>query len=110
MALSLPTFDQPLSEKGVTSKVWYAFLSGLYRGIPPAAESAVTVGTSPFIYKAPQKGFAIVQGGTLSMVSYTRNGSTNYNTGATQGCFPLSAGDSLIVTFSVAPTITFVPQ
>ncbi len=106
---ALPNFNQPIVEKGVTSRAWYQFLQQLWKGTPPAAESSVTVGASPFTFTASQRGFVIVQGGTVSLVQFSRS-TTNYTTGQTSGCFPVSAGDSLIVTYSVSPNMTFVPQ
>ena len=107
---SFPTFAQSLTEGGRTSKVWYFFLQGLWNGIPPGAENFVAAGLSPFIYTAPRGGFLIVQGGTVSFISFSRNQSTFYNTGETTGVFPLSKGDSLSISYSAAPNLTFVPQ
>lgn len=106
---NLPTFDQPLVDRNTTSKVWYFFFKSLYTGASPGPEGPVTLTGSPFTYSATQRGFLIVQGGTVSLVQFSR-GSTNYTTGQTQGCFPVSAGDRLIINYSVAPTVTFVPQ
>lgn len=108
--LNVPNSTQPLNEKGNTSKVWYFFWQGLWKGIPPAVESSVTLTPSPFSFVAPQRGFLIVSGGTVSLIQFSRDGSTNYTTGLTAGCFSLSAGDTLIINYSVAPTVTFVPQ
>lgn len=108
--VTLPNYRLALVEKGQTSSPWYKFFTGIFDGKPPGPESTVTVGTSPFTYTATQKGFIIVQGGTVSLVQWSRGGTTNYATGQTQGCFPLSQGDSLIVTFTGAPNMTFVPQ
>jgi hypothetical protein len=107
---SLPTYEQGLNPKGQTSSVWYRFFQGVYQGKPPALEATQTAATSPYTFTASQKGFLIVQGGTVSMVQFSRGGAVNYNTGVTQGCFPVSAGDSIIVTYSVVPNTTFVPQ
>jgi hypothetical protein len=107
---SLPTYEQPLTQGKNTSSVWYRFWQALYQGRPPGAESVITPGTSPFTYQASQRGFIILQGGTVSLVQFSRGGVTNYTTGQTSGCFSLSAGDSLIVTYSATPNMTFVPQ
>lgn len=107
---ALPNYRQAIQERGTTDRAWYSLFSDLWNRKPPSAESAVSVGTSPFTYTAVRGGFVIVQGGTVSLVQFSRDGLTNHTTGATQGCFPLSQGDSLIVTYSVAPSMTFVPQ
>lgn len=107
--LTIPNYTQSLADKAGTARAWYAFWSGLAKGQPPGAESTVTVGTSPFSVQTTQKGFYIVQGGTVTLVQWAR-GTTNHSLGATQGAFPVSQGDTLIITYSAAPTVTFVPQ
>lgn len=108
--LSIPTFNERLTDKQTTSKSWYFFWQGLWKGTPPAPESAVTVTASPMTYVAAQRGFMVVSGGTVSAVAFSRDGVTFYNSGETAGSFPLSNGDSLKVTYTVAPTMTFFPQ
>lgn len=107
---TLPNFNVPLSTKGITSKDWYFFWAGLFNGLAPAAEVPVVVGTSPFTYSAPVKGSVIVSGGTVSAIAFSRDGTTFYATGQTAGMFALNAQDRLRVTYSVVPTMTFVPS
>lgn len=106
----LPQFGQPLESNGVTSRDWYFFWTGLWRGLAPEIETGVTLTGSPFTYNAPRRGSLIVSGGTVSLIRFSRDGSTFYNTGATAGMFALSAADRLEVTYTVAPTLTFVPS
>lgn len=110
MISSLPTFEQRLIEGNNTSKVWYRFWQNIWQGVPPALETILAVTASPFTYNASRKGFLIVQGGTVSLIQWSRTAGTNRTTGATQGIFPVSAGDNLIITYTVIPTVTFVPQ
>jgi hypothetical protein len=105
-----PTYDDPIVVKGNTGKSWYRFFSGLKTGQPFGLPFALTAASSPFTYKAIQGGTVIIQGGTVSMVSFSRDGVTNFNTGQTQGMFPLSQGDVLIITYSGTPNLTFVPR
>jgi len=107
---NLPTFEVSLTEGKQTNKVWYFFFKSLLNGNPPANEYAVTPVQSPYTFVASQRGFLIVNGGTISLIQFSRNGSTNYTTGMTAGCFPVSAGDSLIIRYSSTPQLTFVPQ
>jgi len=107
---NLPTYDQNLITNTITNKVWYFFFQALHQGTPIGTESIVTPTSSPFTFIAPSRGTLIVQGGTVSLINFTRNGTTNYNTGQTQGMLPVSFGDSLIVYYSVQPSITFIPQ
>jgi hypothetical protein len=107
----MPTFQEALTQKGATTRGWYTFWTGLLSGQPTSTPVSVTVGTSPFSYVAPLGGTVILQGGTTSAVSISRDGLTFYLTGVTAGCFPLSQGDTLKVTYTVGPpTMTFMPR
>lgn len=74
---------------------------------PPA--QSVTVGASPFSYTAAFDGIVAVTGGTVSAISLIRQG-TSVATGITTGLFPLSRLDTLQVTYSGLPTMTFLPK
>jgi hypothetical protein len=104
----LPNSESALSKQGRLSIGWFRFMSSTHAGIPPAEEGPVTLTTSPFTYTAARKGSVIVQGGTVSMLQWART-TANYNIGATAGMFHLAAGDSLIITYTGAPTVTFAP-
>lgn len=103
-----PNYAEAFTQEGKTSAAWYRFHQAIHLGIPPTQEVAVTVGHSPFTYVAPQGGFVIITGGTVSQVQFTRTGT--YVTGQTSGLFPVSLGDQLTITHSGAPTMTFVSQ
>lgn len=105
----LPNFPVPLSVHGITSKDWYFFWAGLYNGLPPAAVTAVTLGASPYEYTAPRAGSVIVNGGTVSLIEFSRDGTNYYNVGQVAGMFRLNATDRLRITYTVVPTVTFVP-
>lgn len=106
----IPSFTTALDQRGVTSKDWYFFWSGLFRRIPPAREAAVTPGASPYTYSAPVGGALIVQGGTVTLIEFSRDGVTWFDTGVIAGMLPVNAADQLRITYAVAPTLTFVPQ
>lgn len=108
--LNIPTFDQKVVDKTITNKVWYFFWQGLWKGTPPAPEASIAVTASPMTYVASQKGFMVISGGTVSAIAFSRNGTTFYTSGETAGSFPLSNYDSLKVTYTVTPTMTFFPQ
>lgn len=109
--LSLPTFGTNIIEKEITSKVWYFFFQGLWKGQPPSSEVNVIVGASPYSYEATnQKGFVVISGGTVSDISISRDNVTFYTTGETTGVFPMSVSDHLRVTYTVLPVMTFFPQ
>lgn len=107
---TVPTYGTDVVVKDNTSSVWYRWFQDIDRGTPPSAELAVPLTGSPYTYTALEKGFVIVSGGTVSLIRFSRISGTAYTTGQTAGVFPLSFGDMLIITYTVAPTVTFVPQ
>jgi hypothetical protein len=84
---------------------WYRFFNALSQS--NQAPSAATVGASPFSYTAPQAGVVLISGGTVSLVEYGRGGVFT-NIGTVAGAVPVSQGDVVRVTYTVAPTMTFV--
>lgn len=106
---NLPDFNVPLQNKGITGKDWFFFWANLFSGLPPGNEISLTVGASPYTYAADVKGSLIVSGGTVSAIAFSRDGITFYATGQTAGMFTLNARDSLRVTYTVLPIMTFVP-
>lgn len=74
----------------------------------PAVQS-VTVGASPTGFTARVAGFLLISGGTVSAVSLGRGATTTAFPAAT-ALLPLSPGDTGTVTYSVAPTLTFIPR
>lgn len=107
---SLPNFNVPLEKQDVTSKDWFFFWANLFNGLPPGNETALTAGVSPYTYTAGVKGSLIVSGGTVSAIAFSRDGVTFYSTGQTAGMFALNARDRLRITYTVLPTVTFVPS
>lgn len=76
----------------------------------PAAVDGVTPGASPYTYSPGEPGFALITGGTVSSITWTRDGSTFLTTGMTSGFFPLECTDSLVITYTVAPTVNFLQR
>ena len=74
-----------------------------------SAQVAVTPGASPFAYTAATYGNLVIQGGTVSAITLTRPGGAAVTLGVTAGMFPVQANDVVTVTYSVAPTMTFIP-
>jgi hypothetical protein len=107
---NLPSFEQPFMNGKINNKDWFFFFVGIYTGLPPQAENPIVLGVSPFVYTNEVKGTVIISGGTVSDVSFSRNGTTYYTTGQTAGMFPINAQDFLRITYTVAPTTTFVPS
>lgn len=106
-----PTYQEPVVTKGVTTRGWFSFWSGLFAGQPTGPTAQITVGSSPFTYVAPVAGSVIVQGGTTTQIKFSRDGNNFFVTGVTAGMLPVSQGDQLVVTYSVGPpTMTFIPK
>lgn len=105
----IPLFTTPLIDRGVINKDWFFFWTGLFTGIAPEPEVGIAVGASPFLLTAVRGGFVIVQGGTVSLIEFSRDGVTFYNTGQTSGCIPVGKSDLIRITYSVLPNVTFVP-
>ena len=73
------------------------------------AVQAITLGASPAAFTARKYGFLLIAGGTVSAVAMTRGGvSTSFPSSAY--LVPLSGGDTAMVTYTAAPTVTFVPR
>lgn len=106
----MPDFNTPLEVNNVVASTWYRLWQGLWSGTPTQNLSAVTPGISPYSFVAPAGGTLIVNGGSVSQTQYSRDGLTFYTTGQTNGIFPLSQGDVLLITYASVPTLTFVPR
>jgi hypothetical protein len=106
----IPTNAESLTAKGSITRGWYSFWTGLYQGQPTQTVAVVTAGTSPFTYIAPIGGSLIVQGGSVSLISFSRDAASFYPLGVTSGLFPLSKGDQLVITYSVPPNLVWVPR
>lgn len=75
-----------------------------------ATQIAPTVGASPWAYTVPTYGNLVIQAGTVSAVTITRAGQSAVNIGVAAGMFFVQAGDVVTITYSVAPTVTFIPH
>jgi hypothetical protein len=74
------------------------------------SQVTVAVGASPFAYTAPAIGSVIISGGTVSAITLTHAGGTPVNIGVVAGVIPVLASDVVTVTYTVAPTMTFIPH
>lgn len=131
-SLQLGLFDFSSAQRGNDAPIWFGLDFGsdtsqtvlmdfskpnsippaLFPFLPdepaPAAPEAITVGASPFLFSPGFDGFVIVSGGTISSIQISRDGgATLYPTGLTTGSFPLALSDSIQITYTVLPTVTF---
>ena len=72
--------------------------------------AAITVTASPFAYTAAAAGTVVVSGGTVSAITLKRGAPAAIAVGETSGVIPVSAGDIVTTTYSVLPTMSFVPR
>lgn len=76
----------------------------------PATSSAVTLSASPSDHTF-ENGFVLVSGGTVSSIQYRRGATGSFTTtGQTAGQLIVKSGDSLRITYTVAPTVTYFPD
>ena len=77
--------------------------------VPP---SNITVTASPFAYQNTglYDADVIINGGTVTQIQFSRDNSTFYTIGTTQGMVRLSPNDRVVVTYSSAPTMTLVQR
>jgi hypothetical protein len=76
----------------------------------PRAAAGVTPGASPYNYQnldmTPE--WITVQGGTVSTIEYSVDGTTYWSLGVTQGVFQVQPAEYLRITYSAAPSVTKV--
>lgn len=102
--------ESAIQMDGTLSVSFYRFLNNLFKsagGNGPT--SSISPSGSPFTYTAAMAGQVIVNGGTVSAIALSRDGTNFFTLGVTQGIFLLKPQDELKVTYSGAPTMTFVP-
>lgn len=84
---------------------WIQYLQQFTQAPPPFVD--ITVDVSPFSYTAAEPGFIILSGGTVSTIHLVRGTDDIDLTG--QKIIPVSIGDTVVTTYSVLPTIQFIP-
>lgn len=104
---NLPKSNVPIAGDEPPSQPWYRFISLLFA--KPGTPEAVTVGASPFDATFGRDGFIIINGGTVSLVEYVR-GSSSPSFGTTAGQFVVKRTDTIRITHTVAPVVTFFPD
>lgn len=115
--MALEMLSQPLQPETILSDVMQPLQSESLQpdvtqqshdksGAPP---SSITVGASPFSHVAKRDGFIAVVGGTVTKQEYGRNGVFT-DVGLLNSMLPILEGDTLKVTYTAAPTMTFIPR
>lgn len=103
----VPNSNQPLVDKlGYVTPIWQRFFGALLGA--PAAISAVPVSASPTSFTASQRGTVGISAGTLTSVTLSRAGTT-ISLGSTTRSVTVAPNDVVTVSYTVAPTINFIP-
>lgn len=110
-----PTFGLPSrllklisGESGTANDTWYQFFVRLAQLSAERPFDPVSLGASPFVYTARTIGHLFITGGTVSAISLVRSGIAVACPSNT--FIPMAANDSVTVTYSVLPTMTFIPS
>jgi hypothetical protein len=111
MSFGMIRNELPINGDGAPSikvgKDWFRFFANVFNAcVLGSTDPLITFsGASPLIYEPSKRGQAIVSGGTVSAVELSRDGTTYYDTGQTAGVFPMSAADSIRITYTGTPTV-----
>lgn len=90
---------------GNITKVWSRYLQQFTQA-PPNFIS-IELDGSPFAYTAKEPGYIVVKSGTISQLNLIRGSVTIDLTG--QKIVPVSISDTVEVTYSILPTMQFIP-
>ena len=110
-----PTFGLPSrllrlvkDDAGLPHETWYQFFIRLAQLSAERPIEAISVGVSPFVFTARTIGHVFITGGTVSARSLGRSGVA---LAVPSDIFiPVAANDTVTVTYSVLPTMTFIPS
>lgn len=105
----IPDRQQPFVDKqGMLTEGWARFLVRLQQLTAERPIMPVSPGPSPYTFEATTIGDLLIKDGTVSLVVLTR-GSVSVSCPAS-GFVPMAALDTVTITYSVAPSVTFVPR
>lgn len=109
-----PDFGLPDFELAVVDKeqkftpAWQRALTRLAQLSPERKIRAVSPGVSPFTYTASTIGHLLIAGGNVSAVTLVRG--ANSVSCPVSGFIPMAGKDSVVITYTVAPTLNFIPS
>lgn len=111
--LAAQTQPQPIEDKTAFRNAFVmAFTPRTFEGDSSRNWSvkSITVGASPYSYKAPSNGFVAIDGGAVSLIEFSRDGTTFISVGTGFGAYPVRKNDFIRTTYSSTPTLSFVPM
>ena len=108
-SFGIPDRQQPfVDRKGMLTEGWARFLVRLQQLTAERPIMGVAPGPSPWTFGATTIGDLLVRGGTVSDVGLVRG---NDAVACPANVFiPMAALDTVTITYSVAPVVTFVPR
>lgn len=92
---------------GIIIQPWIGYLQQFTIAPPPFID--INVGASPFEYQAQEPGNIAISDGTVSSVTLTRGSDTISLGAGTNRLIAVAINDIVTITYSVLPTIKFVP-
>ena len=103
----LPNQGSPFVKlpSGLIIPPWNSYLQQFTQA--PPAITLITVGASPFSYRAVEPGYLSVIGGTVITIQLVRGSFSVY---VAQTLVPMGIADTVIVIYSVTPNINFIPM
>lgn len=102
----IPSSAEPIGQGGVlVTPVWLRFFNNLVGTSQPIL--SVTPTASPFAYTATAKGYLSISGGTISGITLLRSRVTIPVSGS---LIPVQNTDVVTLTYSVSPTLSFIPS
>lgn len=103
----VPSSQQPIADPstGMVTTFWQRFFNALVSAPGPIV--SVTVDPSPFMYTAGAPGTLVISGGTISAVDLSRN-TASISLGTSRS-ISMANGDGVTITYSVMPTVSFIP-
>lgn len=87
---------------------WNSFFQQFVQQAPAALE--ITLDASPFSITPNAQGMLSVNSGTVSSVILTRGNINITISGDARSIIPIRIGDIVTITYSVAPTVYFLPN
>jgi hypothetical protein len=70
---------------------------------------SISPGASPYAYTATREGVLTTLAGTVSVKTFTRSGTT-ISLNVTDNVIPMQTGDTVTITYAVAPTYKFISR
>lgn len=97
-----------VDKAGKILRPWIQYLQQFT--IAPPNFISITVSASPFSYVAKEPGNVAITGGTISSVVLTRGANSISLGSGTNKFVPVGIFDTVTVTYSVLPTLEFIPS